>query len=392
MGIFDFFAYSPQIVALVIICSSLCTVIVGHFRYGISFDQSLKEVARRQKVYRRERKLRKFNERISNHYLKLGDSLLDISQPESAKIAFNKACSLDPMNIEAHLGLLKSEVFQPISKSEPAYYDIERTKKMLEIILDVKNNDRHALYFLGEFYRDVDPEKAKEYYNKVLDLKRGSELDSLAYYGLAWLALLDKDKVTALELASNAADRNEHNPVVLNGLGYVYLVNNKYDKTIEILGPILKNNPYLMPSYCNIIQAYRMAGNIKDAYVYSKKLIYCIENEDIFSIESNRRLSFVEMDRDGGVARIKGTADRKCFSYFTVALTCYLNDSKDEFKIYLGKAKSLDYCCNQSSYLKVLTYYSECIQEEYKKQEKYKELIPKLESFRTTINKLDYCN
>lgn len=383
-GIFDFFDYLPDIVALFVICSSLYAVIFGH-RYGISFDQSLKEVAHRQEVYRRECDLRKFNECIANHYLKLGNSLLDISQPEAAKAAFKKVCSLDPMNIEAHLGLLKSEVFQPISKREPAYYDIEKTKKMLEIILNVKNNDPHALYFLGEFYRDFNPEKAKEYYNKVLDLKLESELDGLAYYGLAWLALLDKDKGTALELAKKAANRSEYNSVVLNGLGYVYLVNKKYDNTIKILETLLKYNPYLMPSYCNIIQAYRMTGNIKNAYVYSKKLIYCIENKDVFSIELNRRLSFVEMDSDGGVARIKGIADRKCFSYFTVALTCYLNDSEDEAHTYIDKAKSLDYCCNQSSYLKVLLYNIECI------QEKYKELIPKLDNFRKIIESSDYC-
>jgi len=383
--------YLPDIVALFVICSSLYAIVVGKYSYNISLDQSLKEIAYKQEVYKNENDMRKLNKSIAQHYLKLGNSLLDVSQPEAAKIAFEKVCSLDPMNKEGHLGVLKSEVFQPISTREPSYYDMERTIKKLEIILDLNNNDPHALYFLGEIYRDVESEKASYYYHKVLELKLGSELDSLAYYGLAWLYLKDKRKEESLELAKKAAERTNYNPVVLNGLGYVYLVNGNYDNTIKTLEPLLKSNPYLMPSYCNIIQAYRMTGNIKDAYVYSKKLIYCIENEDVFSIESNRRLSLVEMDRNGGVAFIKGIIDRKCYSYFTVALSCYLNDFAKEALMYITKAKKLDYC-NQPLYVKVLLYNIELISEEYKKQEKYKELISKLENFREIIENFDNCN
>lgn len=423
---------------------SLIYAIYGKLRYGISFFQPLEELAHRQANYRRERDLIESNIKLASYFVELGDSLLDVIQLEAAKDAYKKALSFDPKNIDANIGILKSEVFQPILTKEPAYYDMEKTRKKLELILSINTHDRHALYFLGEIYRNVKNEEAKNFYNQVLSLysryyvsvgetrsdnyctilnkikvqiralltksKQGviiklchqprtsqsllsehkSDLCSFAYYGLYGIALKEKKKDSAFKYVSDAYEICNFNPVILNGLGYMHLVRREYEDTIRILAPLLESNPYTLASYCNIIQAYRMTGNIRNAYVYSKKLIHCMENEDVFSLITNRRMNIVEIDRSGEGVLLKGVDNRKFYGYCTVALTCYLNGLDKEASTYMHMALNLNFC-DKILYSKIMLYQIECMQEEYKKQEKYKELISKLENFRKMVENLDSC-
>jgi hypothetical protein len=133
-----------------------------------------------------------------------------------------------------------------------------------------------------------------------------------------------------------------------------------------------------------------MIENIEESYNYSNRLIHCLDNKDAYYIELNRKLSFIEKDKDGGVALLKGISDRKCYSFFTVALTFYLYNYEDVASTYIDKAKEIDYC-DQSLFSEVIGYQIECIKEEYNKQNKYNPHIHKLDKFMEIIKNRDIC-
>jgi tetratricopeptide (TPR) repeat protein len=193
--------------------------------------------------------------------------------------------------------------------------------------------------------------------------------------------LVKKEKSDALSLTNEAVVKSDFNPVILNGLGYVHLVREEYKESIEILKTLLDYNPYIITSHWDIIQAYRMVSEHKEAYVYSQKLINCIEDQNVFSLPSNRRISIMENDFDGNCEFFKGINEKKCYSYFTAALSSYLVDKKAESYIYIEKALSLIYC-DQTKALKVLVHNINCLE---KDNEEFKKVLYK---FRKNIEKL----
>lgn len=421
-SLWNYLQNNPSLFIIVVPIVTLVINAIGKFVSGVSILQPFKELAYRQEKYRDERKLRKFNEKIALDYIKLGDSLLDISQFDQAKVAFEKAFSLDPVNNDAHMGILKSEIFQPIFKKEPTYYDRERTINYIKKILDYNGLDRHALYFLGEIHRDYDEKNrliAKRYYNTVIVLycedcvldatipdktytffkriklqltafisniyhiaikifhrqptslqnfssKNQSIICSLAKYGLAWIYLADgKEPSIVLESMQNIPKDHQENPVILGGLAYIELVNRKYGEAIEKLGYLIKSNPHIIVSHWDIIQAYRMLDNINYAYIYSQKLIKIIDDEDVFSLGSNRRVNLLEIDKCK-VKFFKSIREKKCYSYYTVALTSYLKGHEKEAFDHLGKALLLDSTDTNPS-KNVILYDIDCIKKAHVK-------------------------
>lgn len=448
----------PGIFLFVSAMISIFYALYGKLHCKISFLQPLKEIRFKQENYKNESQLRKQNEEIADFYIELGNSLLDAGQLNEAKAAFKKAYSIIPHNIAAHLGILKTEVFQPIAIQDPTYYDKQRSLKKLRFIEELSSNknllnepdpkdifakdpdlknllikepnlgnifikdpdlkslfncepnlekrqryiedfnskDRHVLYYYGEVYRDDNPEIAKMFFVKVIVLTIESELAGRAYFGLAWITLRNDKEIPsiserrelALGLAKQAESKSKNLPLTVNGLGYMHLINKNYPETINILKKLLEDNPYLWPSYMTIIQAYRMTGNIEESYNYSNKLIHCLDNKDTYSIELNRKLSFVEKNKKGEIALIKGIPNRTYYAFLSVALTYYLYKDEVKSRSYIKKAQQISYC-DQKSFREVIYYQIECIKEAYTRQHQYWNLIPRLNEFREIIKKLE---
>lgn len=285
--------------AAFLLCGSILAVIIGRIHFGLSIFQPIEELVYKQEMNRRKIELRKFNERMANSYLELGNALLDVGKLETAKIEFEKARSLSPAYIKAHMGLLKSEIFQPILNKDPVHYDYERTIKMLNLILKENPNDKHAYLFLAIVYQNIDLKIASKYLEKVISLNPKSDIDSRAYSGLVYIYASQGKKEHAFMYVEEAANICGWNPVVTNNLGYQYLMRGRNEKAIEHLKCLLEFNPYYTIAYWNIINAYRMIGNFKFAYEYSIKLIKCIEDEEVCSLKMNTVDYFFDTDSGG---------------------------------------------------------------------------------------------
>jgi tetratricopeptide (TPR) repeat protein len=368
--------------AAFLLLGSILAVLIGRIFYGISIFRPIEELLYKQETYRREHELRKFNEIMANYYLELGNAFLDVCKLEYAKIEFEKARSLDPANIKVHIGLQKTEIFQPILKKDTGHYDFPRAIKMINVILKENPNDKHAYLFLAMLYLNkIDYKTASTYYEKVISLNPKSDANSLAYSDLAYIYTSQDKKEHALMCLEEAVNIYPWSSEVLNNLSYHYLIQGRYKEAIGHLRHLLQFNPYYIIAYWNIINAYRMIGNFEAAHDYNKKLIGCIDDEEVCSLDTAPYF----FNTDDGGTYFKDNMEKKCYSYCSMALTCYLRGLETEAREFIDKAKILSPCDKTST--KNFVYFNV-----KSLQQANVTLTPKLEEFKELLQNLDYCN
>jgi tetratricopeptide (TPR) repeat protein len=353
---------------------SIIVILIGRIFKGISIFQPLEEILYKQQNYRRVQDLRRLKDRMVNRNLDLGNSFLDAYNLEAAKNEFEKALNKDPTNIEAHMGLIKSEVFQPLER-DLAYYNPDIAEKKIDLILKEDENDKHALLFLGIVYTAYDNEKALRYLNAAV---LSDPEFAIAYSNIAKVYAMQNKNVESLATMEKAASLSKWNPIINNSLGYQYLINDMYEKAIEQLNFLLRFDPYFLIAYWNISNSYRMLGNFQLAYERQKKLIELLEDENVTSLKRNQLRWFFNIESDKGV-NFYDLIDKKSYSYYSMALTCYLIDSKKEAQEYIDKAQELS-SYDKISSLELLNFNIKCL------KNKDSNLINKLDEFRGLPN------
>lgn len=442
---------------------SIIVILIGWKFKGISIFQTLEEIAYKQENYRRVQKLRQFKNRMVIRNLKLGNSFLDAYNLEAAKTEFEKALNIDPTNIEAHLGLIKSEVFQPLEK-DPAYYDPDIAEKKIDLILKEKENeylfswneipgkdsvkfieflrqnygvnwvktknikktdnlikvssgnnslsfeidnekskaimkidnettefgvkkennkqyiyeyDKHALLFLGMVYTNFDNEIALKYFQAAVS---SDPKFAMAYSSISRVYAMQKRNEDSLKNKEKAASLSRWNQIIINSLAYQYIINGKYDDAIKKLDFLLAFDPYFLIAYWNLSNSYRMIGKFQLAYKNQKRLIELLEKESVASLKRNQLRWFFNTESNNGVL-FYDIKEKKSYSYYSMALTCYLIDKKKDAQEYIKKAQELN-CCDKS--MEFLNFNIKCL------QKKNSILNTKLDKFRTMFPNLDF--
>jgi len=353
---------------------SIIVILIGRIFKGISIFQTLEEIAYKQQNYRRVQDLRQFKDKMVIRNINLGNSFLDAYNLEAAKTEFEKALNKDPTNIEAHMGLIKSEVFQPLER-DLAYYDPDIAEKKIDLILKENENDKHALLFLGIVYTAIDNEKALICLNKAI---LSDPKFAIAYSNIAKVYAMQNKNDESLATMKKAASLSKWNPIINNSLGYQYLINDMYEEAIKQLDFLLRFDPYFLIAYWNITNSYRMFGRFQLAYKRQKKLIELLEDENVTSLKRNQLRWFFNTESDKGVI-FYDLIGKKSYSYYSMALTCYLIDSKKEAQEYIDKAQELRGCDKISS-LEFLNFNIKCL------KDKDSNLINKLDEFRGLLN------
>ncbi len=254
---------------------SIFTTIIGIVIFDISPFQPLEELAAKQSEYRKiAADDVKKSEIVSNH-LKLGNTFLSVLQLDAANIEFDEALKLDPLNLSARKGLLKSEIFRPIVEGD---YDPEITEKRLMLILQEDPNDPHALLFLGSIYSSIDTEQAIEYYNEAIDKDPSI---AAAYFGIGFIYDEQNKYDEALIMYEKALSLSKWNQLFLDNLGHLYYLRKEYNKSIEKYELLLRLNENYLPAYYTISNTYRLAGNMEQARLDQEKVIKLLGDENV---------------------------------------------------------------------------------------------------------------
>ena len=164
------------------------------------------------------------------------------------------------------------------------------------------------------------------------------------------------------------------NSIIINNIAYQYLIREDYEIAIEKLEFLLRIDPNSLIAYWNLSNACRINGNYKRAYELQNKLFELLEDKDVTSLRRNHGEWFFDTEFDKG-ALFCDLEEKKCYSYYSMALTCYLIDSKKEAQEYIDKAQKLG-SCDKTSTMDFLNFNIICL------QKRDRNLINKIDEFR----------
>jgi tetratricopeptide (TPR) repeat protein len=314
---------------------SILVVLIGRFVFGISIFQPLEEIARRQNEYRRKEVQEQYRTRMVRRHIDLGNRFLDVWQLDAARTDFVNALKLDPLNVEAQMGLFKAEVFTPILEND---FDPEIAEKRLQMILRENENDRHALLYLGSVYMHIEQGTALEFLQAALS--QDSTL-AAAYINMGLIFDMQNKPDDALAMYEKAAEFSEWNQMVLNNLGYEYIRKREYEKAIPKLELLLNLDNRCLIGYWNLSNAYRLCGAFDSAYLLQKQLIRLLSDPNVTSLSRNQGIWFFETGPDSGV-KFYSLPQKQCYSYYSLALTSFILGREDEADGFMETAQALE--------------------------------------------------
>jgi len=286
-----------------------------------------------EKIHQDQEK-RKFTLTMTERHRKLGQHFLDVGLNDAAREEFQEALKMDPTDVQADFGLIKSRVFT-LPQGE---YNLEVIQKRLEILKAEKEDDPHVHLFLGDLYYGFEKDQeAEEQYQQAIKLDK--EVAS-AYYGLG--LIYDKQGKTdeALKMFEQAAGLSECNRSYRNNLAFLYRRKGKYGEAIKNYLEVIRHEPDYLLSYCEIAQTLRLTGKIKEAYNVQQALAKLLDNEKTASLHKNQTPWYFIADQDKEVKKIslQELPEKKCYVYYCCALTCYLYGYEPEAQ---GKARAV---------------------------------------------------
>ena len=322
---------------LFIFVLSVIGLMIGKFRYNTSLFAALEKIAFEQEKNRREQKQQEFQKRITNRYIALGNSLLNVGQLEISKNQFEKALSIDPLNTDAQLGLIKSEIFY---SNQNSGYSAEVCRKKIELILAEKPADPHAYTFLADVYGSLKLSEyddiALSYYEKAISVD--PEI-AIAHFGIACIYDKRKKLDEALRKYEQAYGLSEWSHLFANNLAYQYVQRKRYKEAINKYQLMVSLQcDYLLPYY-SIASCYRLVGNFEESYRYLKQLIKMFEDEKITSQIKNRGEWCFRIDI--GDVPVYTITDKKWYAYYSLALTYHCLDDKAHTEKYIEQAELL---------------------------------------------------
>jgi tetratricopeptide (TPR) repeat protein len=267
-------------------------------------------------------------------HVELGSALLDVYEIEAAKADYQKALQLDPMNMEAQMGLLKSEILLSITRKD---YSPQVAEKQLKLIQAENPDDKHALLFLGDVYSSIDPDRALEYYSHAL--KQDPNL-AVAYNKIG----LIYDERSQFDMASKyyekAAGLAPWNTDILANVAYHSLRNKLYEEAIRQFELLLRLDGKLLWAYWSLTHAYWLTGKVKTAYDWQRHLLRLLDDREVTSLPLNRgQLLFHVGDKP---LYISGLPQMRCYTYYSVALTCHLLGRREQADTFIQKAREVE--------------------------------------------------
>lgn len=331
-------------------------LLFGRFVYGISPLYWLEEIKQKQDDYERKAEQDQFKQRMVKRHLELADALLNVYELEAAKINYEKALELDLLNVEAQMGLLKTEIFLSVSRKD---YSPQAAEKQLKLIQEENPNDKHALLFLGDVYSAIEPEQALEYYAKALDQDPNL---AIAYNNIGYIYDSMGQSNKASENYRRAATLEKWNTMILGNAAYHSLRRKRYHEAIRQFEVLLRLNPKLLWAYWSLAHAYCLTSQVTSAYVWQQHLLSLLDDEAVTSLPLNRGELLFHAGEE--VLYIVGLPQMRCYSYYSMALSCHLLGKQAEADAFIQKARNVDAADKTPSKKLLLAYVSELQREQ----------------------------
>lgn len=312
---------------------TLLSVFVAWWQYDVALLQPLEEIAAKQAEYRTKVQQRDFQKRMVERHLQLGNEFLGNSRYKAATAEFNKALKLDKQNPEAQMGLFKTGVYDAMQTD----FIPEVIERQIEFILQEAPEDPYARVLKGNLYAQLeDFNSAKKEYERALAVKIKP---ASAYFNLGLIYEKENRLDEALAMYKQAVKDSKWNERYLTNLASLYRQKKQYAEAIKHYELVLTlDYQYLLP-YLEIALAYRLAGEVKMAQQYQKKLVAHLEDPAFAKHKKNQGVWFFKAG-DTHVS-LFSLEDKTCYAHYSLSLSSHILRDSANTERYAQKAKAV---------------------------------------------------
>jgi tetratricopeptide (TPR) repeat protein len=255
-----------------------------------------------------------------------GEKLVNKGRYKEAKTAFEAVVQSSPQNHRAVWDLRKARSREISSRY--AY------KQILDNFYTENPDDPHVNLFLGEFYlADEQPEQAKSFFDRALELN----FDYPEAHFHKGELYEQQDKLEAAKneyaLAIDIIPAAKYH----TSLAHLYLKQRHFDLAIT---EFEKNSEYPL-SALESAKIYWQRDQLGVALMRQLQAIEWLTNNDIMAMPENQDVWVFPVEDDRTV-KLNTVDKKKAYAYFSVAVTLFLLDNRDEAENYMQKMRVLD--------------------------------------------------
>lgn len=281
-----------------------------YYKYGVGYFEQYRNIS--------------VSKEASKTYQAIGDRLLLWGEFKAAEEAYKTSLEINPYNIDARYGLLRTQVLNPEQGKET--YTPEVVDARLKVLSERFKDDYIIPYYYGALLRDRGLYKDSRKYFE--DSKRLEPSFLGNYQDLAFIDYQDGDVDAAIKNLEFVRKTNPNNTLALNNLGSSYLVVRKFPEAIEYLKKAREVSPRI-ETLIDLGDAYRYLSDFDNAILMheaASKILDSIPQRGVhYGVSSH---SFMPLKPD----------DKKTFKTYVQA------QELKQYKALVKYALSIDYC------------------------------------------------
>jgi tetratricopeptide (TPR) repeat protein len=133
-----------------------------------------------------------------------------------------------------------------------------------------------------------------------------------------------------------AVSISESSPRYVNNLAYLYAQQKNYDEALRLYGGL--DQSFVIASL-EIAHIYRLTGRLEQAWRLQENLVGSLDNPDIMRRPENQEPWYYKTDREAII--LADPVDKKCYVYYSLAATLFLDNHPAEAEAYVNKAREL---------------------------------------------------
>ncbi len=282
----------------------IALIFVGYFVYG--------QWAARQQEYQQ--------------HITAADTYLATGRYADAAQSYRQALRVLPDNAAARLGMEKAEVFD---SGEPEV--IGQKLKQLE---QQAPDDPDVQILLGRFYAAQDEdEKARQHYERAIALNPQA---ADAYFGLGIIHTRAKQIDRAIAMYEKALAVSEATPKYIINLAALHVEQDNYPAALRQYGRLKQDSPI---ATFETAAVYRLMGNLEQARGWQEKTVSLLDDPHLMNRPDNQEPW--EYTTHRAVIHLTEPADKKCYVYYSLAATLFLDGRSAEATTYVNQAQAL---------------------------------------------------
>ncbi|MET0465874.1 MAG: tetratricopeptide repeat protein [Chitinophagaceae bacterium] len=301
-----------KLVPAILLVVTVIGILVGWLKYRISLFQPLEKIAHDQREYRRKAEQEKLKKVITERHISLGNELIEIGQFDEAKAEFLAALSVDSINLDASMGLFKSQILTDKNLRDT---NIEVMKKKIDVIFQYNAQDPHGFYFLGMSHKDHDTREAMLNFKEAIRLKNNF---ADAHFRIGMLHETNDQLKTsdAFHYYETAYQISPLNPTYLNNLAYQYLQSNKYKLAVEYYTKLIQYNPNDLLPKLTLSHALLRQNKFGESARYINDFIQKIERDTLLLETKLNNMQWFFEEFDKRKILLDSTSKKMCYAYF----------------------------------------------------------------------------